>query len=329
MYAEPVSADETALFLSAFLSLGIPVYVLGGGSNVLFSDKGFRGAVVSTVRLDDVAFERVERAAPGRGGGVFLRCGGGCPTDKAVDVSVAEGFGGLERFAGLPGSVGGAAYMNARCYDRSVSDVFARADVLRVSVPAGRSEASGANKADEAAEARGARVVKETKTFDAAEWGYKKSPFQPCGAGGLAVADGVCVLTSVVFKLTPADKAFLRAETERCRRDREEKGHFRLPSAGSVFKNNRGFGKPSGVIVDEAGLKGMRLGGAQVAPWHGNIIVNTGGAAASDIRRLVESVSAIVREKHGFALEPEILFAGDWDDWGDHHVCGAAPGVSR
>ena len=77
-----------------------------------------------------------------------------------------------------------------------------------------------------------------------------------------------------------------------------------------MFKNNRAFGKPSGKIIDEAGLKGMRSGGAQVAPWHGNFIVNTGGATAADVRALADRIVEIVRQKTGFTLECEILFCG-------------------
>ena len=90
--------------------------------------------------------------------------------------------------------------------------------------------------------------------------------------------------------------------------DREQKSHFSYPSAGSVFKNNREFGKPSGKIIDEAGLRGLEFGGAQVAPWHGNFIINKGNASASDIQQLVHMVQQQVHEKTGFCLEPEIIF---------------------
>jgi UDP-N-acetylmuramate dehydrogenase len=96
------------------------------------------------------------------------------------------------------------------------------------------------------------------------------------------------------------------------RRDREEKGHYRYPCAGSVFKNNRDFGKPTGKIIDELGLRGFAIGGAQVAPYHGNIIINTGNASAADIRALTEEVQKRVFRALGFNLECEILFAGDW-----------------
>jgi UDP-N-acetylmuramate dehydrogenase len=95
-------------------------------------------------------------------------------------------------------------------------------------------------------------------------------------------------------------------------RGRERKGHYRFPSAGSVFRNNRDFGKPTGQIIDELGLRGFAAGGARVAPFHGNIIVNTGGARAADIRALMDEVSARVRAAADFVLEPEVLFVGEW-----------------
>jgi UDP-N-acetylmuramate dehydrogenase len=96
------------------------------------------------------------------------------------------------------------------------------------------------------------------------------------------------------------------------RRDRERKGHFLFPCAGSVFKNNRAFGAPTGQIVDSLGLKGRRIGGAQIAPFHGNIIVNTGGATARDVRALIELVEEEVRRARGFTLEREVILVGEW-----------------
>jgi UDP-N-acetylmuramate dehydrogenase len=103
----------------------------------------------------------------------------------------------------------------------------------------------------------------------------------------------------------------IQAEMAEHRRDREAKGHYRFPSAGSVFKNNRKFGKPAGKIIDELGLRGLRVGGAQVAPWHGNIIVNTGGATAADIRRLTEMLEEKALRETGCELEREVIFLGD------------------
>jgi UDP-N-acetylmuramate dehydrogenase len=96
------------------------------------------------------------------------------------------------------------------------------------------------------------------------------------------------------------------------RSDRENKGHYRYPSAGSAFKNNPQFGGPTGAIIDELGLRGLTIGGAQVAPWHGNIIINSGGATAADIRALIAEVSLKAKKTLGIELEPEILFTGEW-----------------
>ena len=305
IFALPSSIEEMKDFILFFINSDAPVFILGAGSNVLFSDKGFRGAVVSTELLDAASFA----PAPFGSGGTRLKCEAGCPMDKAVDISIEKGFCGLEKFAGLPGTAGGAAFMNARCYGASVSDVFLAAECLHF-----RQEGGSFSSA------------LETKDFKANEWDYKRSPFNlPAktaenSGGKEASAFGLFLpgqkdffaLTAVLFRLGQGERKALQAAADECRRDREEKGHFRLPSAGSVFKNNRAFGKPTGAIIDEAGLRGMEEGGAMIAPWHGNIIVNKGNATARDIRRLIEKTAAIVLEKTGFALESEIIFAGEW-----------------
>jgi UDP-N-acetylmuramate dehydrogenase len=127
------------------------------------------------------------------------------------------------------------------------------------------------------------------------------------------------LILSAAFQLTPAEDAQksadqIRAEMDAHRADRTAKGHYRHPSAGSVFKNNPAFGKPSGQIIDELGLCGLSKGGAQVAPWHGNMIINTGGASASEIRALIDEVAAQVKAATGFVLEPEVLFVGEWEE---------------
>jgi UDP-N-acetylmuramate dehydrogenase len=195
-----------------------------------------------------------------------------------VDAAAGQGRGGLEFLAGMPGTLGGAVWMNARCGERSVSDVLAGTEIL-----------------DES----GGRLFVPYKDGD---FSYKKSPFQ---------GRDVLVL-SAELRVYERDTEELCREAEALRRDRRAKGHFRAPSAGSAFKNNRAFGKPTGKIIDELGLRGLSVGGAAVAPWHGNIIINTGNAAASDIRDLVNVVTEKVRAALGFVLEPEILFVGDW-----------------
>jgi UDP-N-acetylmuramate dehydrogenase len=255
-----------AVLLDRARSAGIPVFILGGGANLVVSDRGVRGVVLDTGGWSG-------------GGEPGTAIPGGTPVDKAVDTLAGRGLGGLEFLAGMPGSVGGAVWMNARCYGQSVSDILLETEILdesfrRIWVP-----------------------------FKAEEFAYKKSPFQ----------NRDVIILQARFRLYPRPSAEIRREMEAHRRDREAKGHYRFPSAGSAFKNNRAFGKPTGQIIDELGLRGFSIGGASVAPFHGNIIINTGNATASDIRALMEAVAARVKAALGFSLEPEILFAGDWD----------------
>jgi len=182
--------------------------------------------------------------------------------------------------------------MNARCYELSVSDVFFSADVLRYQ--------------------HGSFSMDEIR-YDPAEWDYKKSPFQvKNGVASLVFGENARIILNVTVSLVGGKAENIREEMNRYIRDREEKGHFKFPSAGSMFKNNRAFGMPSGKIIDEAGLRGYQIGDAQVAPWHGNIIINKGNARAEDLRLLVTNIQKQVFDKTGFLLENEVIFAGEW-----------------
>jgi UDP-N-acetylmuramate dehydrogenase len=120
------------------------------------------------------------------------------------------------------------------------------------------------------------------------------------------------VILKTGFRLAPGVPGQMEERMQEHRKDREKKGHFLYPCAGSVFKNNRAFGAPTGVLVDSLGLKGRRMGGAQIAPFHGNIIINTGGATAHDVLALMELVENEVRRRLGFHLEREVLLVGEW-----------------
>jgi UDP-N-acetylmuramate dehydrogenase len=322
-FVEPETSRELVFLLEFAYGASIPVSIVGGGSNLLVSDLGIRGIVISLARFDRI--ERVETgtasknardglpsgmmrdasapsgcltsaSAPGAGSvsgdTILVRSGAGASMEQLVEWCVGRGIAGLERFAGLPGSVGGAAFMNARCYERSVSDSFFRADVLYF---------------------RAGRCTIEEKGFDPAEWDYKRSPFQERdGSDPSRVGCRAAIVLSVTFSLSPGDPGWIRAEMDKYVKDREEKGHFRFPSAGSMFKNNHAFGKPSGKIIDEAGLRGFRIGGAEVAPWHGNLVINAGNATAGEVKTLVDEVRSRVRAGTGFDLEPEVIMAGDW-----------------
>jgi UDP-N-acetylmuramate dehydrogenase len=273
--------EYAALLLEEARREGIPVFILGGGANILVSDRGIRGIV-----LDTGAYRG--ELGPGKGEtplhppadpDPLTGFAAGTSIDEALEAAASGGLSGLEFLAGMPGSVGGALWMNARCYERSVSDLLTAAEYLD-----------------------GDTGRREILAVRREEFGYKRSPFQ--GKNWLILGGS--------FALEPRPEGDIRAEMAEHRRDREEKGHYRYPSAGSAFKNNHLFGMPTGKIIDQLGLRGLSEGDAQVAPWHGNIIINRGKARAEDIRRLVERIKTAVKEALGLDLETEILFTGDW-----------------
>ena len=283
LFIEPANKDYLVSVLDFLKTEDISYFVLGGCTNVVVSDEGFDGAVLSTAGLNyiqtvDMAAREQNGTNPGKT--AFIKCGAGTPVASFVNFCRNNCLEGAEQFAGLPGSVGGAVYMNARCFDRSISDLFHSADFI--------------NMPDNA---------KSSLSFKESDWAYKVSPFQNTNK----------IITSVVFRLTQCSIEHKADILERCEyyiNQRKIKGHFKFPSAGSVFRNNRSFGKSSGQIIDEAGLKGMKIGGAQIAPWHGNFIINTGNASQKDVKELVNFIVNVVKEKRNFVLQPEIIFCG-------------------
>ncbi len=249
-------------------------FVLGGGSNLVVSDAGISRAVICTQKInhiDTTAADSVSRDS------LLLKCGSGTLMDNLAAFCEANSISGLETFSGLPGTIGGAVYMNARCYERSISDVLE--SVLYLNTQTGKTA---------------------VYRFNEQDWAYKKSPFQNSGN----------IILEATLKCSKGSAEQIKAQNSHYVEDRKTKGHFKFPSAGSVFKNNHAFGSPSGKIIDEAGLRGFSIGGAQVAPWHGNFIINTGNATAKDIHDLVLYITQAVKRKTGFELEPEIIFTG-------------------
>ncbi|MCL2184991.1 MAG: UDP-N-acetylmuramate dehydrogenase [Treponema sp.] len=250
----------------------IPVFILGGGANIVVSDKGIRGIVIDMNGWkDDVC--RTEK------GKIIFKSG--TKIDDAAIIAGNASLCGLEFLSGMPGTIGGAVWMNARCYGSEVADVLGWVEII--------------------VKEKNKYVIKKInvkkKDFD-----YKISPFQKMD----------CIIIKAAFKLKDGDKEEIFAEMEEIKEDRQKKGHYDFPCAGSVFKNNKDFGKPVGKIIDELGLKGFQIGEAQVAPFHGNIIINTGNAKAADIRILTEDIAKKVKDAKGFVLEPEIIFVGEW-----------------
>ena len=293
-FVEPEDSFQLQDIIALSKKYKLPYFVLGGMSNIVFPDDYFDGIVISTLGMKGMYSDVREDSED-----VYICSGSGESMESLVNFCTENGFTGMERVAGLPGTVGGAVYMNARCFDKSISNLIVSAYVF------------------------------DTETFDCEEvpfreedWAYKVSPFQNKNK----------IILQAVFALKKADKAAggeascnggdakcaagtsdkaepsLKAECEFYIQERKKRGHFDYPSAGSVFKNNRSFGSPSGKIVDECGLRGYRTGNAQVAPFHGNFIINLGGATQKDVKKLVEYVVNTVRDKTGFTLEPEIIF---------------------
>ncbi len=272
-WVEPRTEAALAALVAALRGSGLPWVALGGGANVLASDSGFRGVVVSTRGLASIRRE-----------GKLLRAGAGTRVTELVAAAVDSSLAGLEFAAGLPGSVGGAVYMNARCYDREIADALS---TVRRLDPDGS--------------------IRE-EAIERGEWAYKRTPFMAGGA-----LEGSVVL-GASFRLEPGDGAALAARARELESDRRAKGHFDHPCAGSMFKNDRAFGRPSGKILDELGFRGRRIGDAAVSEKHANIFVNLGAARAADMKALVDSARAAALEAYGFVLEPEVVFLGDFTD---------------
>ena len=300
--------DFAARLLKAAKKEGIPVFILGAGANIVVSDRGIRGIVLDTasyrgigkredrsraeasatvsadasaVESKEASLARFDILKARRENAFFsVQVLSGTSVDGLTFRLADRGLSGLEFLAGMPGSVGGAVWMNARCYDRSVSDALIETEIVNEN------------------------FEKQTLPFRAEDFSYKKSPFQ--GRENL--------ILSARFAVQFRESIDIHKEMALHRQDRTDKGHYRSPSAGSAFKNNQDFGDPTGRIIDKIGLRGLSIGGAQVAPWHGNLIINTGNAIASDIKILVSEVSRRVKKETGFDLESEILFVGDWTE---------------
>jgi UDP-N-acetylmuramate dehydrogenase len=265
-FARPRSVEELVSLLTAARESSVPVFIIGAGANILVSDKGFRGLIVSLARFCTFTIA-----------GTRVEMGAGLPAARAAKKTARAGLQGLERFHAMPGSVGGAVWMNARCYESSFSDCLTAVTVL-----------------DQALHVRSLAV--DRRVFD-----YKKSPFQTDGS----------VILSAVFSLTPAQPRALAAAMREIERDRRAKGHFSHPSAGSVFKNNRDFGEPTGKLLDALDFRGKAVGGAQVSVRHANIIINRRRATAADVKALVARAEQAIKQKYGYTLEREIIYIGD------------------
>jgi len=270
LLVEPASVEELAKTLRHASELGVPVMCLGGGTNILVSDAGIRGCVVKLgkpftyIRELEAQqeFVRIEVGASTR----FIRL--------AKDT-VSRGLAGLEFAAGIPGSVGGAAQMNAGAFGGEISNTMTSMTYVT---------------------AVGEIVEKPREDL---QFSYRK----------LALAPGT-VITSLRFRLLRSSVGRLQQEVARVQEKRRRNQPAGYPNAGSIFKNPPG--EFAGRLIEKAGLKGTMKGGAQVSPDHANFIINLGSATASDVRELMSVVQEEVWSRCGVWLEPEVRLIGDF-----------------
>ncbi len=269
-YALPDCLEDIQILRQWALARGIPSFYLGGGSNILVSDSGLDSLVIDLSLLG--GYER-------RPEGIYAQAG--ILSDSLCSAALREGLFGMEFLAGIPGSLGGAIYMNARCYEAELADILISVDILK-----------------------DGRV--ESVAMDPGQWAYKRSPFQ---AGG---AHAGAIILGALLNLKEGERSDIQRNMEDKRQDRVAKGHYRFPSAGSVFKNNRAFGEPTGKILDRLGFRGMRYKSAAVSDYHANIFINPGAATASDMAALMDIAQERVQRGHGFQLEREVILVGDF-----------------
>ena len=277
LFVEPESADALASAIRAADERGVPWFLLGCGANILVGDRGFRGLVIRNRARDVRIDETTGRLRAESGALVF---------PDLIEAAIESGLSGLEHYVGIPSTVGGALWQNlhflspapARERTMFIAEVLAEAEILTV---------------------EGERKCVPADYF---EFGYDTS----------ILHHRRDVVLAATFALTPADRAGLKRIVAENLAWRAEK-HPPLdtePSAGSIFQKIEGIG--AGRLIDQCGLKGFQIGGAQVSPRHANIFVNVGNATAADVRALIEHAQEVVERKTGYRLRPEISFVGEF-----------------
>lgn len=260
VFCRPETPAQLLRTLELCREHGVRSYLLGNGSNTLFSDAGFDGAVVCTV----------EMKRPVTVSGNVLRASAGAPLGAVCRKAQQAGLAGLAFAFGIPGTVGGAVYMNAGAYGGELKQVLRRVTFLD----------------------RALRL--DSLPVQELALGYRTSRFETEGG----------VILEAEFSLAPGDPAAIEAEMQELMARRREKQPLELPSAGSTFK--RPQGAFAGALIEQAGLRGFAVGGAAVSTKHCGFVVNTGGATCADVVALTEEVARIVYEKTGYRLEREI-----------------------
>ena len=263
--AQPANEAELAALLQRAAEHAVPVTLIGNGSNLLVRDKGIRGLVIKLGNLfSSVAAE-----------GNTLTFGCGVSLAMASKKAASLSLSGMEFAVGIPGTIGGAVYMNAGAYDGEMAKVVTS---VRVMDREGK--------------------ISELKASELA-FAYRHTALQNSGL----------IVTSVTCVLQPDEADAIAAKMADFSQRRISKQPLELPSAGSMFKRPPGYF--AGTLIDQTGLKGYTVGGAQVSTKHAGFVVNVGGATAQDVLQLISDVQSKVFAAHGVRLEPEVLVLGE------------------
>ena len=272
LFIQVASADELAETIDILAAYGCETFLLGRGTNLLIGDKGFRGAVVT---MCPPAGGESELSGV-RAEGCLLTAGAGASLNKIAIAARDAGLAGFEFAAGIPGSLGGAVIMNAGAYGGEMKDVVRSVDVLYPGT--------------------GIRRLSAQEL----EFGYRTS----------RVKHEHAIVLGAELELTPGDIDGISSRIAELARQRREKQPLEFASAGSTFKRPEGYF--AGKLIQDAGLKGYRVGEAQVSEKHAGFVINRGGASAAQIRQLIEDVQRIVLENSGVKLEREVIFLGEF-----------------
>ena len=260
LFVQPIDHVQLCRAVALCKAQGVRYYLLGNGSNILFADEGYDGAVLAISSMQDTVEVH----------GTQLTAGAGVRLSALCKTALEHGLTGLEFAYGIPGTVGGAVYMNAGAYGGEMKDVLEAVSYLT---------------------ADGRWVASEASELD---FSYRHSAFEENDA---------CIL-GAVFHLEKGDPDAIKARMNELMQKRIDKQPLDKPSAGSTFK--RPAGAFAAALIDQCGLRGYRHGGAAVSDKHCGFVVNLGGATCADVLALCDEVRAIVKEKTGYDLEKEI-----------------------
>jgi len=261
----PLDEESLSTLLATLKEMNMRYEIFGNCSNVLFADEGFRGCIILMDRLKNI--EQYEDD----NGNYFVTAGAGVSLNALASYALQNALGGLEFVYGIPGSVGGAVYMNAGAYEHSVSEVIVKTTFID------QNGEKGALEGDEHG------------------FGYRRSAYMKNGA----------IVTSATFKLQKAEPTEIKAKMDDLMSRRREKQPLEYPSAGSVFKRYPGYFTAK--LIDEAGLKGYSVGGAQVSEKHAGFIINKDNATANDVKQLIEIIKQKIHSIYGINIECEVI----------------------